>query len=434
MSFLTLKMAWLEATQETRIDGAQEELHATHARLQLFLGRQNITEHKIGRGKVENKLEIPIYYLAEWLSENWWVMLFEPRKDEDSEDPGFIGRHSILTAQHGFPLPALSIIPFGRSIRLNCSPRKATFANVSFCIDAFGDEFTEGVQITLSKFLNDIDERLRSFGIKDTNFQVAWNEIRSFSAEEKAFCELIGSLGLAPSCVSDAISNAVERLFKILGPRAVRDFCLAVTPDQTLSSMASAEELSEKLPQLNDAKLDALIKADLPSENFNAPSWRRGMQAAKNLREKLGIDVKDDEGATKIFEALNINMSHCNLRKNGLMPFSGAIDRQGNVAKIALLPEGTSHRRFAAGRATYLTWVSGDQSRRLMTNAVTRDQQASRQFAAEILIPQAYLKMLAQSHRKLSHDHVFEIAQLRGAMPDVAFKQAYNAGITVAAI
>jgi len=69
-----------------------------------------------------------------------------------------------------------------------------------------------------------------------------------------------------------------------------------------------------------------------------------------------------------------------------------------------------------------------------MTNAVTRDQQASRQFAAEILVPQSYLKVLAQSKGKLSHDHVIEIGPSRGAMPDVAFKQAYNAGISVAAI
>jgi len=94
-----------------------------------------------------------------------------------------------------------------------------------------------------------------------------------------------------------------------------------------------------------------------------------------------------------------------------------AIDRQGNVAKIALLAEGISHRRFAAGRATYLTWVSGNQARRLMTNAVTRDQQASRQFAAEILVPQSYLKNLAHSKGMLSYDQVIEIAQSRGAMP-----------------
>jgi len=122
-------------------------------------------------------------------------------EDEENDDPGFIRRHSILSAQHGFPLPALSIIPFGRSIRLNCSPRKATFANVSFFVDAFGDESTDDVQNTLSKFLNDSDERLRTFGIEDTNFQAAWNEISNLSPEEKAFCELIGSLGLAPAAL-----------------------------------------------------------------------------------------------------------------------------------------------------------------------------------------------------------------------------------------
>jgi hypothetical protein len=92
------------------------------------------------------------------------------------------------------------------------------------------------------------------------------------------------------------------------------------------------------------------------------------------------------------------------------------------------------HRRFSAGRAAYLAWVSETQSRKLATNAVTRDQQASRSFAAEILIPQAYLKSLAGSKGELHNDQVREAVRLRRVMPDVAFKQAYNAGIRVGAI
>ena len=137
MSDLAIKCSWVEPTVKVGKDSVQGELDASHARVQILLGKQNITENKIDRAK-QNSIEIPVYYLAEWMAENWWVMLFEPRKDEDEVDAGFSSRHSILSAQHGFPLPALSIIPFGHSICLNCSPRKAAFANVSFTADVFG--------------------------------------------------------------------------------------------------------------------------------------------------------------------------------------------------------------------------------------------------------------------------------------------------------
>jgi hypothetical protein len=68
-----------------------------------------------------------------------------------------------------------------------------------------------------------------------------------------------------------------------------------------------------------------------------------------------------------------------------------------------------------------------------MTNAVTRDQQASRQFAAEILVPQEYLKRSARDGR-IGYDHLRDVAAQRRATPDVAFKQAYNAGLEVVAI
>jgi hypothetical protein len=437
VSLLSIKKSWLP--REKGEDSPDlDELQATLARFEIVLGKQNVTEHKVQRAK-RNALQIPLYYLAEWIAENWWVLLFEPQKDEaEDEEPdlGYIGRHSLLSAQHGFPLPALTVIPFGRSVRINCRPRRAAFAELLFTADAFGDAPSEQVQSTFLAFLRETDSRLKEFGIENTNFQSALNEITSLSREEQEFCELLGALGVYPSCASEQVSKAVEAVFEILGPRATRDYCLAAKPHQIVQAQAVAEQLRDRLAGLHDANLSKLLKADLPGENFQVPSWRRGIQAAKNLREKLKIDIKDEGGATKIFEELEIDLKRFDNNINdgsGLTSLGGAIDRDGEKAKIALFQDGVAHRRFAAGRAAYLCWVSESKSRRLMTNALTRDQQASRQFAAEILVPRDFLKKCAVSGT-LSHDHVREIAMLRGAMPDVAFKQAYNANIHVPGI
>jgi hypothetical protein len=109
----------------------------------------------------------------------------------------------------------------------------------------------------------------------------------------------------------------------------------------------------------------------------------------RRKRERFGIEIKDPRGADKMFDRLNIDTSHgAGLSDISALPFNGAIDRHDTLAKVALLQDDVLHRRFGAGRATYLAWVSEQQSLRLVTNAVTRDQQASRSFAAEILIPQ----------------------------------------------
>ncbi len=435
VSFLKFKKNWITKPGLEDIEAGRDELIATYASFQIFLGKENITAHKVGRTKVETRLSIPLYYLAEWLAENWWVLLFEPRKDEESDDPDFFKRHSILSAQHGFPLPALSLVPLGRSIHLDCIPRKAPYADVSFNVNAFGDESREVVEAILSEFLRDADDQLRAFGITDTNFQTSWKVIQELEPEERAYCELAGSLGISPSEINDNLSESLERIASVLGPGAIRDFCLATTPEQLSNSVALAEELVDKVARAVSSNLSALGRVDLPSDNLNAPSWRRGMQAARNLRDKLGIDPKDNEGATKIFHALELDTRQTVLsRTNSQLMLSGGIDRGDDTAKIALFQEGELNRRFAAGRAAYLAWVSGVNSRRLMTNAVTRDQQASRQFAAEILVPQSYLKQVSGKTGVLGYERLREMASSRGAMPDVASKQAYNAGLTVAQI
>jgi hypothetical protein len=433
MTDFTIKNNWISSNTKPT-----DELAATFARLQILLGNRNITEHRAPHSKTEVALQIPVYYLAEWIAENWWVVLFEPRKDEDTDDSDFTARHSIMAAQHGFPLPALSIMPFGRSIRLNSTPRHARYANVEFTNGAFADASREEVQHILSEFLDQTVDKLVASEILDTNLATIWNGIKSLSVDEREFCELVGSLGHSPGDLSDELATALERIYEILGSRAARDFCLAATSDVLASSARGAESVAAYLSKVRDSELSPLLGAVLPPENYSRPSWLRGMQAAKNLRDKLRIDVKDVMGADNIFERLQIdttsNVNLPELNDAAALPFSGAIDRSDSTAKVALLQTDQLHRRFGAGRVTYLAWVSEAQSRRLVTNAVTRDQQASRSFAAEILIPQAYLTRLAGSKRELHYDQVREAARERRVMPDVAFKQAHNAGIRVGAI
>jgi hypothetical protein len=422
-----IKTKWI--TDENNSNSA---LEATLARVQILLGNKNVTEYKSGR-TTDSALQIPTYYLAEWITENWWVVLFEPRKDEDADDSDFVARHSILAAQHGFALPALSIMPFGRSIRLNSAPRRVPYADIEFLRGASVDAGRDDVQNVLSGFVEQTIHQLNLRAARDSELESAWNDIKALTLEEREFCELVGSLGISPADVSDDLSDALARIYDILGARATRDFCLAATRGFVQTSIDGTEMVTQYLSRAaQDVNLASLADIHPPPEHYSRPSWLRGMQAAKKLRERFGIEIKDPRGADKLFDRLNIDTSHgAGLSGISALPFNGAIDRHDTLAKVALLQDDVLHRRFGAGRATYLAWVSEQQSLRLVTNAVTRDQQASRSFAAEILIPQDHLKALAGSNGRLHYDQVMEAARERHVMPDVAFKQAYNANIRV---
>jgi len=103
----------------------------------------------------------------------------------------------------------------------------------------------------------------------------------------------------------------------------------------------------------------------------------------------------------------------------------GAVARDNQRARFGLIQDDQVHRRFSAARATYLAWTSGAKDSRLITNAVTRDQQASRAFAAELLVPAAYLRSQATG-RKLPSYKADEIAYEANVSPWVVQRQAAN--------
>lgn len=209
MSGFEIKSKWIGDEDES---GAAAESAATLARVQILLDNKNITEYRSDSYVGDFALQIPTYYLAEWIVENWWVVLFEPRKDEDADDTDFVARHSILAAQHGFALPALSIVPFGRAIHLNSAPRRAPYADVEFFRGASTNVAREEVQNVFSKFVEQNISRLRSRGLNKTSLASAWDDIKRLNTEEVEFCELVGSLGISPADVNDELSNSLERI------------------------------------------------------------------------------------------------------------------------------------------------------------------------------------------------------------------------------
>lgn len=431
---MTLKFScnWLERPTTP----SQDELEATMAALRILIDGKNVTayapivegERNRSDERVEEKLHIPVYFLAEWIAENWWPLLYEPRKTEGSDDVAFHSRHSLLHAQHGFALPDVQIEPLGEAIRVSCRGRDASVPGVRFRTAATVETARKPVQAILLEFVRTCIERLTACGIAGTPLQQAWQDISQTGEKQVAFCVLVGALGVSPYGATAELAAAIDRIYESVGERAALDLCMASSESDILSLEAIAASVAVNLNGPHESTIAPLEKLMVPNDNISLPSWRRGKNAAINVRKLLDIRTADHLGADKFFDKLKISAGARTGQDSEEVVFTGGVDRIDYNANIVLLQSHEEARRFAASRAVFLAMASEPKSRRLVTNAMTRDQQASRAFAAEILVPSEYLRAQSRSG-KMSRDSVYEVARKWRASVDVVKYQATNNGL-----
>jgi Zn-dependent peptidase ImmA (M78 family) len=96
--------------------------------------------------------------------------------------------------------------------------------------------------------------------------------------------------------------------------------------------------------------------------------------------------------------------------------------------RLSLAGSNPAHRKFAAARASFLAWSNKTDDSRLVTTARTRDQQASRAFAAELLAPAKFLKQRLGKRGDVSPFVLDKLSDEMGISPTVVRYQARNNG------
>jgi hypothetical protein len=428
MSEFKISSVWSPAKGKTEAD-------TTMCKLTIQVGASNaVTEFVDRRKEITKHLVVPAYYLAEWIAENWWPLLYEPRKSEDDSDGAeFLARHSFLAAQHGFALPKVLIVALGRFLQISASARDVPLADVRFLRGGLASCSRDDVESELKTFVGGVISRLDEAGVRDTDLQDSWTMISETNEEEAQFCKFVGALGRSPYEIDDATAALIEKLLPALGERLLMDLCL-VSPAHSFPIVAEmAQKAAELTKNAGISTLSPLTTLALPHDNTSVPAFRRGVNAAKRVRQRLGIGETDPRGATRIFEALNIDTS----ARTGSVPtndetsITGAVIRQETEMRVGLLQTTESKRRFAAARAIFSGWSAEHPNEsRLLTSAVTRDQQANRAFAAELTAPLALIRQRVQRSR-LKPSEIFELAADLQIGADVVSKQASNNGIEV---
>jgi hypothetical protein len=179
--------------------GGNNALDSSLARFEIKAGSSALTSFLTDEGLKNTYLTVPAYYLVEWLAQNWWSFLYEPRKDDRSDaDSEFRSRHWMGIPRNGFALPDLMFAPSGETMEVISRQAYLRFAHVSFTEATGAIVRTVDVRDQFSNFIEAVLARMSEQGVKDSEAHTAWKRVVDTSSDDELYCRLIGSMGLSP--------------------------------------------------------------------------------------------------------------------------------------------------------------------------------------------------------------------------------------------
>lgn len=424
----TVDVLWPSAPEA----GGNNVLDSSLTRFEIKAGSSALTSFLTDEGLKNTHLTVPAYYLVEWLAQNWWSFLYEPRKDDRSDaDLEFRSRHWMGIPRNGFALPDLMFAPSGETMEVISRQAYLRFAHLSFTEATSAIVQTKDVRDQFSKFIEAILAHMSEQGVKNSEAHTAWKRVVDTSSDDEVYCRLIGSMGLSPYVEHPAIDEVLDGIADQVTGTVLTDLCDAAT----LSSFARAAEftkrISEALDKSSSIELEPVLKTKKPEDNVRqAYEW--GYNAASEARKALGIPHDKPDGRREFFRKLGFDpktSSDIGSPVSNIFPIQGAVSRAHKTMKLAL-SSGTD-KEFSAARASFLAWTSNDNSSRLVTTARTREQRASRAFGAELLAPAEFLKKRLGKELDVSPFTLDKVSDEIGVASTIVRLQARNNGYRI---
>ena len=262
----TVAVDWLAEP----VTGGDRVLDASVGRLEMSIDDATITEYRSDKGDTGNSLAIPLFSMAEWVAENWWPLLYEPRKTEDAEDDlEFRSRHWLGFARDGMALPDLWFLPAGDKIELVAREAYLRFARLTFQRSIDGAAPVDLVKTQLGNFVDAVIARMTQLGITGTEAHEAWAAVQNTRPEQERYCRLIGSLGLSPYEEHEKIDGILEGLDGVVSDRVLADLFQAASGDALERTSETARELVKALPNTPPIDLTPLAEAGLPLDQID---------------------------------------------------------------------------------------------------------------------------------------------------------------------
>lgn len=385
-------------------------LASTWARFGASLGSQCLTEVvDVGAKGLRTAVYGPLFPLVEWLVENWWALLNEPaprtgiplgRRAPPQWLP-WVRRHNLLAAREGGALPDLSISRDGEHLLLqwDADPAAPVLAPVRFVNEGSARLSVESFEAEAERLVNAVVARLTERTPESGAFRrlaEAWNAIRISDEHERRLCTALAVLGVDPYDPDEAteeLIRLVERALQDLDPTLCADLFEGTQTRFLATDLAWVESTRIRLVTGKGNASPTLrgLSGETPHD--------LGYAAARRVRtEMLGLNEADPipDLAQRIERQLGWD-SGCPEKIPGAqgLQIEGLVGIEASTSTPRLfVGEGRGSRaeRFRLARAAFFP-VTGQlgETGRLLSNAGTPLQRASRAFAAELLVPSGAL-------------------------------------------
>lgn len=348
---------------------------------------------------------VPLFPLARWVVDQWWSLLYEPWAfDEGLPGPGMIRtatigswleRHCLRVAVPGYAMPFVCISSQGADLALSCraDPRgRYAHMPVEFRESIDGRCEREALRLELAGLVTAVLARSDKFADPRVEaLRVDWRVICEASAAEAEFCRAAGRLGLDPYA-TDGWPPTLLGWFEGARPgeldgTLVTD--LLEAPDPSGSKPVQHGFLRRLVEEL---ALGGGARAFGPGAELGAP-FLAGYALARWVRERM--QLQDGQALADLREASEAACDRALVvsdaphwpdgRVLGLTGWNG-----GSAPVVANRRSGRpASDRFVRARGLYMALRGGTSGPRLVTDAKTWEQRASRAFGAELLAPRA---------------------------------------------
>ena len=406
------------------IDDADER--ATFTRLKITAGNAVLTRafSKRGGGEVE-AINVPLFPLADYIAKLWWPLLYEPFRAH--ADATFPARHRLDLPMHGYAFPGLGICSAGDSaVVVQWAPLENEYSPLKFLMLPPKEPLQVLRAHIETELMDVVESALARLGSRSTihaELEANWSRVRETLAnpDQANYCMAAGRLGIDPydpeaPDIAQFVGNLSEDLFN--------DISEATDVSHLASTSASAAQASQDLDNRPTIEVGAF--GEPPRDDLRMSAGELGYKAAVMLRDRLGFADKPTAVVSEVLGAAAAKSSV--LSEKGPAPLAGLAHRSNGVAHIGTFARSARQRHFRAAATAYIAWCSQPGEVRAGTVALTRRQQASRAFAAEIAAPRSYLFERGEKTGFTEEDIEDEAGRLIAPAETVLW-QAWRAGV-----
>lgn len=362
---------------------AAEELRATACLLEIEVGGRIASRFVDNRtDRAHNRIAMPAYPPAEGLARVWWSLI--------------AGRSKTIRLRQfreGYVLPDVQFTPDGCFMNIGVSTFEYDNPPVVFPIGV-GEKCTIGAfERDASMFIEAVIERLGEKGAEKTWLAERWNSIAESreDADELAFCEAAGALGIDPYLCTEEEADRIEASANSFVGESLAEFLAGCEYDYIPDALGWIKEVEAQLgdqailPDLRNVaeavhqRVDDAIAHEHP--------WKVGYHAAGACRQQINLPVQRALQTPAEIAGLFGN-KHFETAASWTQGLRAEVNYTGDEARIVV--GGPGHPRslnFATMRAVGDYLVYQQPGRSPINDTYSYRQAVGRAFAAEILAP-----------------------------------------------